>query len=105
MYKIKFDDVILNQLKGIDENIKEILSKMFNKIEKKGPKAGKLIDSKLFIYEMKNKRPPIRLYFKYIKNSNYVWLFEYEMKTSEKKQKRTISKLKDKVLRLFRLKS
>ncbi|MAG45615.1 MAG: hypothetical protein CMH63_02480 [Nanoarchaeota archaeon] len=105
IYEIKFDEVILNQLANVDGGIKKILSKMFDRIENKGPKAGKMIDSKLFIYGMKNKRPPIRLYFKHLKNSKEIWLFEYEMKTSEKKQKRTIGRIKDKIFRLFKLKS
>jgi len=103
-YEIKFDDVILNQLADVNESIKKILSKMFDKIEEKGPRAGKMIDSKLFMYEMKNKRPPIRLYFKHLKDSKDIWLFEYEMKTNKKKQKRTIGRIKDKILRLFKLK-
>ena len=102
MYEIKFDDILLDQLKKVDESEKKILSKMFDKIEEKGPKAGKMIDSKLFIYEMKNKRPPIRLYFKHMKDSKNIWLFEYEMKTSEKKQKRTIGRIKDRILSLFK---
>lgn len=98
-YRIIFDDVILGQLKklGKNESVRVILSKMFDKIEEKGNKAGKLIDSKLFIYEMKNKKPPIRLYFKPVIGSKDIYLFQYEIKTSKKKQKFTIDKLKFKV--------
>jgi len=53
---LKFDPVMIKQLKKAAGNktIKEILSKMLDKIEEKGPKVGELIDSKLFIYELKN---------------------------------------------------
>jgi len=51
--------------------------------------------------EIKLKSPPIRLYFKHVKDSNNIYLFEYELKTSEEKQKRTISRIKDKVRKLF----
>jgi len=78
-FKIIFDDVILNQLKqsGKNQQIRVIISKLFDKIENIGPRAGKLIDSQLFIYEVKIKRPPIRLYFKHVKDSNNIYLFEY----------------------------
>ena len=92
-----FDDIILKQLKEVaqkDQKIKEILSKIFDKIEEKGDLAGKLIDSRLHIYEMKNKSPPIRLYFKPIKDTMFIFLFEFEMKTSPKKQQRTIDRLR-----------
>lgn len=60
-----------------------------------------MIDSKLFIYEIKNKKPPIRLYFKHVKDSNNIYLFEYELKTSEEKQRKTIFKIRSKSKRLF----
>ena len=102
-FRAIFDEVILKQLKklGEKEEIRKIISNMLNKIEELGPRAGKLIDSKLFIYEIKNKNPPIRLYFKHVKNSYDVYVFEYELKTSEKKQQRTIEKIKDKSRRIF----
>ena len=71
---------------------------MLDKIEILGTNAGKLLDSKLFLYEVKNKHPPIRLYFKPKVNSNQIYIFEFEMKTSEKKQRQTINKLKKKIL-------
>lgn len=107
MYELIFDKVILDQLRqaGKNKQVRDILSKLLNKIEEKGPKAGKIIDSKLFMYEVKNKKPPIRLYFKHIKNLNKIYIFEYEFKTSEKKQNKTIFRLKEKLKQLFRLKS
>jgi len=69
---------------------------MLNKLEILGPIAGKLLDSKLFIYELKNKHPPIRLYYKYNKTTKELYVFEFEMKTSDKTQQKTINKLKKK---------
>jgi len=69
---------------------------MLDKIEELGPRAGKLLDTKLNIYEIKSKRPPIRLYFKHARNTNQIYAFEYEMKTSTGRQQTTIEKLKEK---------
>ena len=95
-YTLIFDEVILKQLKKAAKNnqVKEILQTMLDEIEHKGPSVGKLLDSHLFIYEMKSLHPPIRLYFKHNLHSNEMYVFEFEMKTSEKKQKRTIARLR-----------
>ena len=52
MYDLLFDKVIVDQLKHLGKNkhLKRILSKLLDKIENKGPRTGKLLDSKLFIY-------------------------------------------------------
>ena len=99
-YELVFDEVILRQLEhaGKNEHLRSILSNIFDKIEEKGPRAGKLVDSKLFIYEIKLKHPPLRVYYKHNKLTNEIYLFEYEMKTSPKKQKRTLTKLRRKAL-------
>ena len=95
-FLLVFDDVMLRQLQkaGKNQQIKEILRTMLDEIEEKGPQAGKLLDSHLFIYEIKNKHPPIRLYFKHQLQTNEIYVFEYEMKTSEDKQQRTIEKIR-----------
>ncbi len=95
-WKLVFDEVMISQLKGLarDNNLKNIISRLLDKIELLGPFAGKLLDSKLHIYEVKNLRPPIRLYFKIIEYSQEVYVFEYEMKTSKGKQKNTINKIR-----------
>ncbi len=97
-HKLIFDEVMIKQLKKAARNkaIKDILSKMLDKIEEKGHEAGELLDSKLFIYELKNKTPPIRLYFKHNKNTDDIYVFEFEMKTSKEKQQKTINRLKQK---------
>ena len=98
-YCIVFDEVMKKQLEKVanDVKIKEILKKMFDKIELLGPLAGKLLDSHAFIYEVKCKRPPIRLYYNYEIKTNEIIIFEYEMKTSEKKQQKTIEGLRRKL--------
>lgn len=97
-FQIIFDEVMLNQLKKLGKNqeLRDRISKMLDKIEALGPRAGKPLDLKLNIYEIKSKRPSIRLYFKYVKNTNQIYVFEYEMKTSTKRQRTTIEKLKEK---------
>lgn len=73
---------------------------MLNKIEEHGPYCGKLLDSQLFIYEIKNIHPPIRLYFKHNQATDEIYVFEFEMKSSEDKQQRTIEKIKSKAKEL-----
>ena len=70
-YTLVFDDVMVKQLKKAAKNqhIKEILTKMLDKLELSGPDAGELLDSQLS---------------------------EFEMKTSPEKQEATIKKLKQK---------
>jgi len=87
-YSLAFDDVMIKQLKkaGRNKHIEEILTKMLDKLEIAGSNAGDLIDSHLFIYEIKNKHPPIRLYFKHHQPTNEIYVFEFEMKTSAEKQ-------------------
>lgn len=103
-FAVIFDELMLKQLKaaGKNQSIKGILSKMLDKIETLGPKAGKIIDSQLFIYEIKNKSPPIRLYFKPAREGNQIYVFQYELKTSELKQRGTIEKIRDKVRSIFK---
>lgn len=99
-YKIIFDRIILKQIKkaGKNKQIRDILSKSFDKIEKFGPRAGKLLDSQMRIYEIKIKRPPIRLFYKHDILTNEIYVFEYVMKTSEKKQQSIIDKIRKKIL-------
>lgn len=103
-YKLIFDEVILRQLKnsGKDANMCSFITNMLNKIEVYGSRAGKLLDSKLHIYEIKNKHTPLRIYFKPAKDSNEIYVFEYEMKTGKEKQQRTIGKIRFKILDLFK---
>ena len=97
-YNLVFDDVMVKQLKKAAKNqhIKEILTKMLDKLELSGPDAGELLDSQLSLYEVKIKHPPIRLYYKHNKSTNEIYVFEFEMKTSPEKQEATIKKLKQK---------
>lgn len=99
-YSLVFDDIMLKQLKQIEKNgnLRILFTKIFDKLEERGPLAGKLLDSQLSIYEIKMKRPPIRLYFKHNKAANELYVFEYEMKTSPARQQQTIQKIRGKAL-------
>ncbi len=59
-YTLVFDEVMIKQLKKAAKNqhIKEILTKMLDKLELSGPDAGEILDSRLSLYEVKIKRPP-----------------------------------------------
>ncbi|HLD96934.1 MAG TPA: hypothetical protein VI934_01175 [Candidatus Nanoarchaeia archaeon] len=49
--------------------------------------------------------PSIHLYvsnYKHVKEKNELYLFEYEMKTSETKQQKTIGKIQEKAKQKFR---
>ena len=100
-YKLIFDKVILKQLKNAsrDKQIKTILTKMLDKIEELGPRAGKILDPQLGIYEVKAKHPPIRLYFRHIGEMVEIYIFEYDMKKSPKHQKNIIKKIVSKILK------
>ena len=104
MYELVFDEVIHKQLIKLKtkHDIRKIISDMLDRIELMGPDAGKLLDSKLFIYEIKSKTPPIRLYYKVKKETKECYVFEFEMKTNEKKQKTTIENIKEKTRNIFR---
>ncbi len=97
-YTLIFDEVILKQLNKLakDKATKRIISKMLDKIEEMGSFAGKLLDSKLALFEVKANHPPIRLYYKIVEATKEAYVFEYEMKTSQEKQQKTIEKIKQK---------
>ena len=99
-YTTIFDDIILKQLKksGKDAKLKEILSKMLDKIEELGPMAGKLLDSRLHLFEVKNNKPAIRLYYKIVEEKKEAYIFEFEIKKSQEKQQTIIEKIKGKIL-------
>lgn len=104
-YLIVFDDVLYKKLKKIlkDKYIKNIFQKMLNKLELKGPLIGELLDSKLHLYELKNKRPPLRLYYRFDIYSGEILIFDFEMKTNSKKQKLTIARIKNKLFKFLNL--
>ncbi len=102
-YPLVFDPEIAKQLEKVarDMQIKTILTKMFDRIEENGSNAGKLIDPTLFLYKLKNKHPPLRLYFKHKLDTNEIYLFSFEMKTSEQKQRESIERIRFKSRHLF----
>lgn len=98
-FQLVFDEVMLSQLKklGRDKHVRDLLAKLFDKMQSLGPRAGELVDSQLGLYEMKVKHPPIRLYYRHVHGSSELQVFEYEMKTSPEKQKKTIGKLRQRI--------
>lgn len=96
-YKIIFGWSVLKKFKKIEKkkDIKELLTKMFDKIEEKGPDAGKLLDSALNLYEIKSKKPPLRLYFEIIFENNIAEIIDFEMKKSKNMQNYLIEKIRN----------
>ncbi|HZX20500.1 MAG TPA: hypothetical protein VFF13_05795 [archaeon] len=94
-FTLVFSEEMLKQLKQLEKerDTKERILKMFGKIEEKGSDAGKLLDYGLALYEVKSKRPPIRLYFRIVEKEARI--FRYEMKTSAKKQQKTIDEIRE----------
>lgn len=95
-YVLVFDDVIIRQLRKLSTNnhLKNIITHILDRLEEHGPNAGKILDSRFQIYEIKMKHPPIRLYYKYNFITREIYVFEFEMKTSDTKQQRTIDKIR-----------
>jgi mRNA-degrading endonuclease RelE of RelBE toxin-antitoxin system len=104
-YKLVFDAPIKAKLDHIllKSSYKELIRKWFDELEKEGSKAGKLLDNHTWLYELKNKKPPLRLYYHYQESTGKVILFDIEMKTSEKKQNKLIRKLKYRIFKFLHL--
>ena len=96
MFELVFDEVMIKQLQKAARNqqVKDVLVRLLDRLENLGPDAGELLDSKLFLYEMKSIRPPVRLYYKHNIHKNEIYVFEFEMKISPLNQKRTITRLR-----------
>jgi mRNA-degrading endonuclease RelE of RelBE toxin-antitoxin system len=94
-YQIIFDRVIAKQLRKISKNssLKRVMAKIIGKIEIKGENAGKSLDLKYNLYEIKLKRPPLRLYYAVYPKERIIKILEFHMKTSEKKQEHIIIKI------------
>ncbi|MBS3139547.1 hypothetical protein J4479_00945 [Candidatus Woesearchaeota archaeon] len=104
-YPVVFDEVIRIKLqKAIEKSeFKKIIINWLDELECNGPISGKLLDNHLWLYEMKNKHPPLRLYFYHQKSTNKIIIFECEMKTSEQKQQKTINKVKNRLTKFLNL--
>ena len=90
MFKLIFDKVMSKQILSSDKVIKKRLSTLFDKLELQGPRAGKLLDPKLGLYELKCINHSIRVYFCYKKDLEEIHVFFFEMKKSKKRQQATI---------------
>jgi mRNA-degrading endonuclease RelE of RelBE toxin-antitoxin system len=95
-YKLIFGKSVLKKLKKIEKkkDIKNLVSKMLDKIEDQGPKAGKLLDPVINLYEIKSKKPPLRLYFEIIFENNIAEIIDFQMKISQDKQNTLIKRIK-----------
>lgn len=104
-YNVVFDEVVKLKLqKAITKSdYREIIKRWLDELEDNGPTAGKLLDNHVWLYEMKNKHPPLRLYFYHQISTNKIIIFELEMKTSELKQKKSIGKLRHKLSKFLNL--
>ncbi|HLC88638.1 MAG TPA: hypothetical protein VJG49_01245 [Candidatus Nanoarchaeia archaeon] len=105
-YEVVFDEVVKDKFQKLitSNNNREIIKRWFDELEFKGPSAGKLLDNHVWLYELKNKHPPLRLYYYFHRSSNNIIIFEIEMKTNPKKQRETIGKIRyqlSKFLNLF----
>lgn len=94
-YTVLLKEDVLKNINKENNDIKNLIKIYLKKIEILGPYAGKIISNKYSLFEIKLKRPPLRIYYQI--NQKEVWILEYEMKTSSKKQKETINKLKKKL--------
>ena len=104
-YLVVFDDIVKTKLQKIIDGseLKVIITSWLDRLENNGPVAGKLLDNHIWLYEMKNKHPPLRLYFYYQKSTNKIIIFELEMKTSLQKQQKTISRMRYKITKFLNL--
>jgi hypothetical protein len=70
---------------------------MLDDLEENGPQAGKLLDSRLHLYELKRGNPSVRIYFKPRAGSKKIDVFEYEIKKGKKRQKKTINNIRKRI--------
>lgn len=94
-YELIFDEGIKRQMEKDKRNhhLLMLLRKAFEKIGEKGENAGKLINIGRRIYEIKFKRPPLRIYFKVNQISKLAVVYGYQIKQSQKDQQDYINKL------------
>jgi len=96
-YKLVFGSIVKKKLEKLKskKDIKLYLSKIFNKIENLGPNAGKLLDNKLYLYEVKMKNHSLRIFFQIVIENNIAKIIDFEIKKSEKNQNNLIEKIKE----------
>ncbi len=100
-YFVIFDKVVKKKLEKAAKNsaYKKILTRWFDQLELEGPTTGKLLDNKVWLYEMKSKRPPLRLYFHYQKTARKIILLDLEIKKGKNKQQKTIKGVIKRIIR------
>lgn len=104
-YLVVFDEVVRDKMLAAlaDASYKSIIKKWLDLLESHGTNAGKLLDNHVWLYELKCKKPPLRLYYHVQKATGRIIIFELEMKTDDKKQKKTIGKLRHRLSRFLSL--
>ncbi len=63
-YLVVFDEEVKKNLQKLilESSSQDLIRRWLDELEKIGPAAGKLLDNHFWLYEMKNKHPPLRLY-------------------------------------------
>jgi len=94
-----FSAEMVKQFKKLSENqaIKKLLVGMLNDLEQKGPHIGKLLDSRLHLFELKRGNPSLRVYYRPRLGTNKIDVFELEVKKSQKQQNSTIKRLRKRI--------
>lgn len=96
MVHVQFSTQLKDELKVLarsNGNLYNRIRKLSKKLEEAGVAAGQLLDTEVWLYELKSKRPPIRLYYTASKTGNPVFLIGYELKKDSQQQQKTIVQL------------
>lgn len=95
MFEINFDKKALKQIRKLskDKMTRELIKSKLDFLEIKGPNCGKLLDSKLNLFELKSKLPSLRIYF-YVRDYE-ITIIETHIKKSSAVQKKLIKKIKN----------
>lgn len=97
MHNVVFDDIMKKHWCKYNRNyeVKIAIRSMVHSLKIEGINAGRCINVKLQLYEIKRKRPPLRLYYQPI--ADEILLLACEMKTNKKKQQSLIDSLLKKI--------
>ena len=62
---IQYDKKVVHELHKLrhHDDLAATYLHLLQKLEQLGPRAGKLLDEHLHVYEVREKHPPLRLYF------------------------------------------
>ena len=76
-YEVVFDEVVKVRLQKVivESEYRDIIKGWLDDLEAGGPASGKLLDNHIWLYEMKSKRPPLRLYFYHQQSTGKIIIF------------------------------